>query len=221
MAFAAPPNQPAYAGFFVPKETSVQIHTQNVIILPPSASADAMSSMERFMQDLGRAEFAAPTKEQPSTKPSIGTIWPEQGGFYAGDMRGDDGTVYALIVSNCDVDKDVGTSAWGPEGTHNLSEWDGLTNTQALGTTHPAAKLAAAHTTEQHADVYLPARRELHLACATVPHLFGSASWYWSSTPYSDDYAWAVDFEGGFTYRLHRNNEFRVRPVRSFPASAI
>lgn len=194
----------------------MQIHTQNVIILPPHVSADALSSMERLMQGLGRAEFAAPAKEQPSTKPAIGNIWPEQGGFYAGDMRGDDGTVYGLIISNCDVDKDVGTSAWGPEGEHNLSEWDGLANTNQLRATHPAAKLAAEHTTQHHTDFYLPARRELQLACATVPHLFGSASWYWSSTPYSDDYAWAVDFDNGYANFVYRYDEFRVRPVRRF-----
>lgn len=185
----------------------MNIHIESLIINhTPTGAANALRAFP-FPQ------FGA---ELQTEKPQIGDYWRGQGGFYAGDMRGDDGTVYALIVSNCDVDKDAGTSAWGPEGTHNLSEWDGLANTQALGTTHPAAKLAAAHTTEQHADFYLPARRELQLACATVPHLFGSASWYWSSTPYSNDYAWAVDFEHGSTDDCYRDDEFRVRPVRRF-----
>ena len=192
----------------------MQIHIQNINILPPSASADALSSMERLMQTIGRSETAAPA--EPNGKPQIGDYWPSQGGFYAGDMRGDDGTVYGLIVSDCDVAKDVGTAAWGPESEHELSEWDGLDNTQKLGTDHPAAKLAAAHTSEQHNDFYLPARRELQLACATVPHLFGGDGWYWSSTPRSEDYAWAVDFENGYTSYCNRRHEFRVRPVRRF-----
>ena len=192
----------------------MQIHIQNINILPPSASADALSSMERLMQTIGRSETAAPA--EPNGKPQIGDYWPSQGGFYAGDMRGDDGTVYGLIVSDCDVAKDVGTAAWGPESEHELSEWDGLDNTQKLGTDHPAAKLAAAHTSEQHNDFYLPARRELQLACATVPHLFGGDGWYWSSTPRSEDYAWAVVFEFGITSLFLRGFEFRVRPVRRF-----
>lgn len=191
----------------------MQIHTQNVIILPPTASADALSSMERLMQSFGRAEVPAPVV---SHKPQVGDYWPGQGGFYAGDMRGDDGAIYGLIVSDCDVAKDVGTSKWGPEGEHQLSEWDGLSNTQTLSTSHPAAKLAAAHNADQHSDFYLPARRELQLACATVPHLFGTDSWYWTSTPRFEDYAWAVDFEYGCTNRNYRDYEFRVRPVRRF-----
>lgn len=194
----------------------MQIHTQNVIILPPSATAEVLSSMERLMQGLGRAEFATPAPAQPDSKPQIGDYWRGHGGFYAGDMRGDDGTVYGLIVSDCDTAKDVGTATWGANDEHKLSEWDGLTNSLALGASHPAVKLAVVHSAEQHTDFYLPARRELQLACATVPHLFGSASWYWSSTPYSDDYAWAVDFEYGNTFNSSRYDGFRVRPVRRF-----
>ena len=167
------------------------------------------------MQSIGRAEAPA-VPVHPGNKPQIGDYWPGQGGFYAGDMRGDDGTVYGLIVSDCDVAKDVGTAAWGPESEHELSEWDGLDNTQKLGTGHPAAKRAAAHTADKHNDFYLPARRELQLACATVPHLFGGDSWYWSSTPRFEDYAWAVDFEDGRTRNDYRILEFRVRPVRRF-----
>lgn len=195
----------------------MQIHIQNINIMPPSASPDALSSMERLMQTIGRAEVSAPAAAaQPDGKPQIGDYWPGQGGFYAGDMRGDDGTVYGLIVSDCDVAKDVGTAAWGPSGKHELSEWDGLDNTQKLAANHPAAKLAATHSADQHNDFYLPARRELQLACATVPHLFGTDDWYWSSTPRSEDYAWAVDFEGGNASSHRRRYEFRVRPVRRF-----
>ena len=193
----------------------MQIHTQNVIILPPTATADAMASMERLMQSIGRAEAPA-VAAQPDGRPQIGSYWPGQGGLYAGDMRGDDGTIYGLIVSDCGDTKDAGSAKWGPDGERDLSHWDGLDNTRRLGNECPAAKLAATHSADEHKDFYLPARRELQLAAANVPHLFGDESWYWSSTHYGQSTAWAVDFENGRTSNYRRFNEFRVRPVRRF-----
>ncbi|MEG0937936.1 MAG: hypothetical protein RSE32_03305 [Comamonas sp.] len=193
----------------------MQIHTQNVIILPPNASADALTGMERLMQSIGRAETPA-VAGQPDGKPHIGDYWPSQGGFYAGDMRGDDDTVYGLIVADCGDAKDAGRAKWGLDGERDLSQWDGQDNTRRLVNECPAAKLATSHAADEHKDFYLPARRELQLACATVPHLFGSENWYWSSTHYGQSTAWAVDFERGITFNDYRSIGFRVRPVRRF-----
>lgn len=162
----------------------------------------------------GHAEES--TVAAPDGRPAIGDYWPSQGGIYAGDMRGDDGTVYGLIVADCGTAQDVGRAKWGPEGERDLSQWDGLANIHALGETHPAVKLAAGHAADDHQDFYLPARRELQLAAANVPHLFGTDGWYWSSTPRTESYAWAVCFELGRTLTSHRFLEFRVRPVRRF-----
>lgn len=194
----------------------MNLHIEHAVFnLSPSISQEALDSMERMMQSIGRA--AAPDELKAAhAKPQIGEYWPGQGGFYAGDMRGDDGMVYGLILADCGEPQDLGRVKWGPTGKRDLSDWDGLTNIQALGGEYPAAKLAAGHAADEHHDFYLPARRELQLACATVPHLFGRGSWYWSSTPYSDDYAWAVDFEDGDTLICHRDDEFRVRPFRRF-----
>lgn len=159
---------------------------------------------------------AATAAGAPADRPAIGEYWHGQGGFYVGDMRGDDGTVYGLIVADCGSAQDAGRAKWGPEGERDLSQWDGLANTIALGDQHPAAKLATGHAADEHQDFYLPARRELQLAAANVPHLFGAADWYWSSTPRTESYAWAVDFENGFTGSYCRTNEFRVRPFRRF-----
>ena len=164
----------------------------------------------------GREGDAPAASADPAERPAIGDYWPAQGGFYAGDMRGDDGTVYGLIVADCGPAQDVGRAKWGPEGVDDLSQWDGLANTQALGDKHAAAKLAGGHTADDHQDFYLPARRELQLAAANVPHLFGTDSWYWSSTPRTESYAWAVAFEYGNTLYGTRCGEFRVRPVRRF-----
>lgn len=184
----------------------------------PGASPEALANLERAMQNIGRAtdESAAQPVQAISTLPKIGEYWQGQGGFFAGDFRADDGTVYGLIVADCGTAQDAGRARHCENGERDLSQWDGLDNTQRLKNGCPAAQLASQHSADGHGDFYLPARRELQLACANVPHLFGDESWYWSSTPYSDDYAWAVGFELGFTDLHHRIFEFRVRPFRRF-----
>lgn len=146
-------------------------------------------------------------------RPQIGEYWPGQGGIYAGDFRAGDGSIYGLIVAQ---DQDIGTAAWGSNGELDLSNWDGLTNTKALLDNCPAAKLASGYTRDDHSDFYLPARRELLLGAANLHDTFGTESWYWTSTPRAEHYAWAVDFETGNTPSFTRYNEFRVRPFRRF-----
>lgn len=187
-------------------------NTAPIIFVP---SPEAMANMEQLMKGLGRVELNVPTAAPSADHghPAIGDYWLSQGGLYAGDMRGDNGMIYGLIVA---PGNDIGRATWGASGERDLSDWDGMDNTARLRNECPAAKLAAGFERDGHSDFYLPARRELQLACATVPHLFGKESWYWSSTPYSEDYAWAVDFEYGFTNHYHRRSEFRVRPFRRF-----
>ena len=196
------------------------LHIENVNITihqaPASIPSVGAALLQAFMTGPEEEQSEASAAGTSVGRPAIGDYWSGQGGFYAGDMRGDDGTNYGLIVSGCGDTKDAGSAKWGPEGQHQLSEWDGLANTQTLGESHPAAKLAATHKADLHSDFYLPARRELQLACATVPHLFGTDSWYWSSTHYGQSTAWAVGFEYGSTLSYYRDLEFRVRPVRRF-----
>lgn len=178
-------------------------------------SPEALAGMERLMQSFDRGESIPASAELRSDpmRPDIGDYWEGQGGYYAGDFRGSDGLVYGLIVA---PGEDVGRAFWGPTGERELSDWDGLGNTARLRNECPAAKLAVGFESDEHSDFYLPARRELQLAAANVPHLFGKESWYWSSTPHSEDYAWAVVFERGITSYSYRLNEFRVRPFRRF-----
>ena len=191
----------------------MKLHVENLTInissAPPIMAGTLLASITTGLEE------PDPTRESmaPSAKPAIGEYWQGQGGIYAGDFRGGDGVVYGLIVSE---NEDAGKASWGPSGERDLSDWDGLANTRSLASDCPAAKQAANFTTDGHTDFYLPARRELQLAGANLPHLFGKESWYWTSTPYSNDYAWAVDFESGDTYDSYRNDEFRVRPVRRF-----
>ncbi|GAB2704159.1 Lcl C-terminal domain-containing protein [Comamonas sediminis] len=146
-------------------------------------------------------------------RPAIGEYWPGQGGIYAGDFRGDDGRIYGLIVS---PEQDAGRATWGANGERDLSNWDGLENTRRVAKECPAAKLASEYTRDEHSDFYLPARRELQLAGANLHDTFGTESWYWTSTPYAEHYAWAVGFKDGYTNDFLRDNEFRVHPVRRF-----
>ncbi len=175
---------------------------------PRSMASALIASLQRTTE----LEVFASAADR-SDRPAIGEYWPGQGGIYAGDFRGGDGVVYGLIVAK---EEDAGTARWAPEGKRALSDWDGLTNTAALRSDCPAAKLASDYVHDEHSDFYLPARRELHLAAANVPDKFGQESWYWSSTPHLESYAWAVDFERGFTYIICRHDEFRVRPFRRF-----
>lgn len=202
------------------------IHIENITIniQPPSTESGPTSDlgdalMKAVAESLFTEQGPTPDPEEIVEKipPRIGEYWPGQGGFYAGDFRSDDGRIYRLIVADCDV----GTAKWGPEGACNLSQCDGKANTRALDDKYPAAKLAANHTADEHQDFYLPSRRELQLAAANVPHLFGGDGWYWSSTPRTESYAWAVDFESGSTDRSIRDIEFRVRPFRSFPDPSL
>ncbi len=146
----------------------------------------------------------------------IGATLPGQGGIYAGDILGDDGTVYGLVVAEDDLQ---GTYQWGPEdGEIQASSWDGLVNTNTLlrlNSSYPAARAAKAYSADGHADFYLPAKRELQIIAANLPHLFQPKP-YWTSTPYGSSHAWAVSFEGGYVGHWDRFSEFRVRPVRRF-----
>ncbi|MGY6273495.1 hypothetical protein ACXIUT_27825 [Achromobacter denitrificans] len=152
----------------------------------------------------------------PIHQAKIGEYLPGQGGVYAGDILGDDGVVYGLVASIEDLD---GTYAWGPEdGERQASNWDGLVNTNDLlrhNKTHAAARAAKAYSADGHADFYLPAKREMQIIAANLPHLF-QPKLYWTSTPYGSYYAWAVHFENGLVLNWLRSFEFRVRPARRF-----
>jgi len=146
-------------------------------------------------------------------RPKIGEYLAGQGGVYVGDILGSDGVLYGLITG---TEEDIGRAKWGPDGERDLSDWDGLSNTNRLRNECPAAKMASDYEVDGHVDFYLPARRELIVAQANMPHLFGKDSYYWTSTPYGQLTAWAVDFEYGGVYGWDRSLEFRVRPFRRF-----
>lgn len=187
---------------------------QGDITLKVPADTVATTFISAVLSQIGTSQPAANQGEIPA----MGEYWPGEGGHNAGLVRGENGQPdYYLIVP-------AGPAAefkakWGGyehttkgAGSHS----DGLANTLALladSEDHPAAKLAREFTADGHSDFYLPARRELQLAEANVPELFSKA-YHWSSTQYSANSAYFVDFGDGWQYFYDKGDERLVRPVR-------
>ena len=161
----------------------------------------------------------AQTPGTMQSPPPAGQYWPEQGGVYAGIVRGEDGQAdHYLIVSTSPAGY-CESVTWGGYETNEPGarhERDGLANTVSLcdsDTDHPAAQWAAALEIDGHSDWYLPARRELRLLWINVPELFAEG-WYWSSTQFSPDDAWGQVFDGGSQSYGHKCGFGRARAVR-------
>lgn len=151
--------------------------------------------------------------------PAIGQPWPEQGGIYAGLMRGAAGKPDYHLVVPAGPKGFIAKVAWGGYEKDEAaagSEHDGYANTRALVNSkhsHPAAEWAAELEIGGHSDFYLPSRRELALCYANVPELFEKA-WHWSSTQFSPYSAWIQTFDGGGQNSGHKSLEYRARAVR-------
>lgn len=178
----------------------------------------ARAVVENYLRSiLGETPAKANTINR-DTPPPIGSQWNDQGGIYAGTMRGENGHDYHLIVANSSEGfaKDI---AWGSQGKAEdgaQSDFDGLKNTFALYQSkhkHPAAEWANELNIDGHEDWYLPARRELRLCWVNVPELFEDG-WYWSSTQSSADFAWYQVFDDGFQNSGGKGVEGRARAVR-------
>lgn len=158
-------------------------------------------------------QLSASQPPQHEARYHIGESPSGAGGIYVGDILGNNGRTYGLIMATAE---DIGRAKWGEEGERTLSDWNGQDNTERLRRDSPAAKLASEYNADGHTDFYLPARRELMIAAANLPHLFGKESYYWTSTPCGSSCAWCVDFENGSVYIYSRYDELRVRPFRRF-----
>lgn len=145
--------------------------------------------------------------------PALGEYWPGEGGFNGGLFQGGERPYY-LIVADADIAAEFGGYLRETKGAD--SPWDGAKNTRdllACFEDHPAADVAAKHQADGHSDFYLPARRELQVLETNVSQLFKENE-HWSSTQYSVNYAFSMDFEGGRQLLLWMNFELLVRPVR-------
>ncbi|MGJ7500101.1 hypothetical protein ACSFBF_07050 [Variovorax sp. ZT5P49] len=186
----------------------------------PAAQVNAIiATLRQSASDLANITRAAASAGAP-IPPAPGEFWPEQGGVYAGVMRGAPGKApYHLIVPT-DPQADIKNVAWGGYGKEEpgaICEWDGLANTQALiasKISHPAAEASGGLVIDGHSDFYLPSRRELALCYATVPELFDKSEWHLSSTQASSYDAWTQYFDNGYQYDGLKKFEGRARLVR-------
>ena len=131
--------------------------------------------------------------------PAIGQAWPEQGGIYVG-ARLIGGAVHHIVI---------------PGGV----EFDHVD----IPFSRVVLVVAEGDELNGFSDWRAPDQEDLMLAWINAREHFeksGLASYYWSRTE-RDGWAWAVDFVDGYTNGDFRGYEFRVRPFRSFPDSAL
>ncbi len=156
------------------------------------------------------SQALAPTIQTPA----LGAAWPDlPESVYAGVMRGEDGQPDYHLVVLPKATQDARRRPWGEYGKHLegcTHRRDGLLNTQALaaaGSDLAAKALEAGH--------YIASQGEAHLIAANVHDLMPSG-WYWTSTQYSPDGAWAQGFESGDSNIDFKTSEFRAVAVRRF-----
>ena len=139
---------------------------------------------------LERLTDPAPITLDPSYTPTIGTLWPAQGGIYAGVVRGDEGQPdYRLIVADTDH---------APLSWQAAIDW-------AKGL----------DCTAGHRDFTLPKRKEQAVMFGNVPELF-QKTWYWSCEQYAGngEAAWFQNFTSGYQNYDRKDYESRARAVR-------
>lgn len=151
-----------------------------------------------------------------TTPPALGELWPEQGGIYAGLMRGEDGRPDYHLVAAADEAGQL-KGAWGCSGIEikgSASRNDGLANTTAMAEAgSDLAKKMLALEIDGHADWYLPAQAELMLCFANAREHFPK-EWHWSSTQSSANCAWGQGFSYGTADIGAKGGEWRARAVR-------
>lgn len=127
--------------------------------------------------------------------PPIGQHWPEQGGIYAGLVRGTDGQPdHHLILATVKLDTGL---AW-----------------------QPAIDWAATVEVDGHKDFMLPTRRESAVLFANLQDQF-EPRWHWTSEQYSRDDAWVQYFDDGYQIDYDESYEGRARAVRRFNVQSL
>jgi hypothetical protein len=112
------------------------------------------------------------TARTPTAAPTIGAVWPGQGGIYAGIVRGEEGKPDCHLIV--------------PPGDKGDINWN------------DAVKWAGSIEHDGHNDFTLPERKEQAVLFGNVPELF-EKTWYWSNEQYAPDpdYAWNQNFGDG------------------------
>ena len=166
---------------------------ENIIVrfgeLELSANAEVL--MLTYLQSLARRPFAELTQSKTITPPRIAANWPEQGGTYAGIMRGEVGKPDYYLI-------------------HAPKE------REIAGATFDVATETAMLPLNDFKDWSLPNRLEARLLAINSPDSFDKDGRYWTSTQDAlyPDYAWIQNFSGGFQFNDPKSNEYCARAVR-------
>ena len=143
------------------------------------------------------------------------------------------GVEHGLIVALTDQST---SQAWSNVtsaeiGTSAQSSWDGLSNSNSIvgqaGHRSSAAKLCLDLVSGGQSDWYLPSIQELNMlwnnyytVSRALSQISGatqlSKSVYWSSSEYSNSYAWNFYFDFGLTSNSNKSSTHYVRAVRAF-----
>jgi hypothetical protein len=146
----------------------------------------AREFIDKYCKQFERPVAVATMRAQNGV-PRIGAVWSEQGGIYAGMVRGETSD-HHLILHKDERD----SIQWQP-----ALDW--------------AKTLEAAG----HRDFTIPTRREQAILYGNLKDQFKEA-YYWScEQPASDpDYAWVQDFSYGHQGSGHKDYYGRARAVR-------
>lgn len=175
-------------------------------------------SQELALQVLAGMGSTAKPVSSATGVPAIGEYWPGEGGVNGGLFQGGDRPFYLIVPEGEDAQAELEWGGYGIELDGAQSPWDGQANTAYLAGSnrehdHPAAQFCANFERDGHKDFYLMSRREATFLEATVPDLFAKR-WYWTSSQFSANYAYNVDFGVGWLDDSGKNDERLVRPVR-------
>ncbi|MGE0329710.1 MAG: hypothetical protein AB7P37_03345 [Ramlibacter sp.] len=153
--------------------------------------------------------------------PAVGDLWPEQGG-HLGAILGAGADAVAVIV----IDRlhEI-TGQWGTYGLdvpNACSRTDGLANTVAMAEAGSAIALQArALRAGGKDDWHIPARDIARALADQAPQLFDHSPWYWTSTQDDSHGAYAQGFAYGNSYWSDKDDELRVRAVRTIQLQSL
>ena len=171
---------------------------------------------EAVVLRLATLAIAAAPVVAANSIPPVGEPWPGEGGVNGGLFQGGERPYYLIIPTGADAEAKMEFGSFGKELDGAMSPHDGMTNTADLvetDNTYPAAQFCAKFERDGYKDYYLMSRREASFLEGTVPQVFSGGT-HWTSTQYSANHAYYVDFEAGWLFSHGKSYERLVRPVR-------
>jgi hypothetical protein len=190
--------------------------TQHRSLLVLAAALQGLAAGSYLLGTAPNSE-AAVLCDKPGAQCSDGTI-------YAGNSS--DGSS-ALYTTSQDVsslltwnggEKDLSTVVGALSETNGQANTANLHGLSAEGATHRAADYCSTLHAHGHSDWYLPARDELNRLYENRTAIgnfdLAAGARYWSSSEYSNIFAWSQNFNSGFQSGDPKDSPLHVRCVR-------